>query len=230
MFRSTFIAVLAALFIAVLAFGTAHANSAPNDALLYAYYNVRGAANVMPVVATTTACSIPAPAFKQAFTYTPVADPVITCDPATSKPIGVGDIAQGGGSIDIRVDIGPFDEPVDVSFGLFNASFDASNIFFLNVFNQVTSLQDELASEEQDGSSQNNPPGQANGKKNFKRLIPWKSSVLEVHDTIAAGDATFLPPGLYVLVLNVTRTSPADNNFDRFYRWVTYFIVPDNVD
>ena len=229
MHRSTLLTVLAA-FIAVLAFGRAYANSAPNDDLLYGYYSVRGAANVMPVVATTTACSIPAPAFKQAFTYTPVADPVITCDPASSKPIGVGNIAQGGSSFDITVDIGPFDEPVDVSFGLFNATFDASNIFFLNVFNQVTSLQDELDSEVQGGNSQNNPPGQANGKKNFKRLIPWRSNVLEVHDTIAAGDIKFLPPGLYVLVLNVTRTSPAENNFDRFYRWVTYFIVPDNVE
>jgi len=226
MLRSTFITFLTALFIAVFAFGTTYAESAPNDDLLYAYYNVRDTVNIMPAVAITTACSIPAPAFKQAFTYTPVADPVITCDPATSKPIGVGDIAQGGGSIDIKVGIGPFDEPVDVSFGLFNASFDASNIFFLNVFNQITSLQDELASEAQGGNGQNNPP---NGKKNFKRLIPWKSNVLEVYDTIAAGDATLLPPGLYVLVLNVTRTSPADNNFDRFYRWVTYFIVPDNV-
>jgi len=226
MLRSTFITFLTGLFIAVFAFGATYAESAPNDDLLYAYYNVRDTVNIMPAVAITTACSIPAPAFKQAFTYTPVADPVITCDPATSKPIGVGDIAQGGGSIDIKVGIGPFDEPVDVSFGLFNASFDASNIFFLNVFNQITSLQDELASEAQGGNGQNNPP---NGKKNFKRLIPWKSNVLEVYDTIAAGDATLLPPGLYVLVLNVTRTSPADNNFDRFYRWVTYFIVPDNV-
>ncbi len=228
--RSTFITFLAVLFIAVLAFGTAYANSAPNDDFVYAYYSVRGTVNVMPLVETATACSIPAPTFKQAFTYTPVADPVITCDPATAKPIGVGDIAQGGSGVDLRVDIGPFDEPVDVSFGLFNASFDASNIFFLNIFNQVTSLQDEIASEVQGVNSQENPPGQANGKKNFKRLTPWKSDVLEVHETIADADAAFLPPGLYVLVLNVTRTSPAENNFDRFYRWVTYFIVPDSVE
>jgi hypothetical protein len=229
MLRSTFITVFAALFIAVFAFGTAYAEAAPNDDLLYAYFNVREAVNIIPAVETTTACSIPAPAFKQAFTYTPVADPVITCDPATSKPVGVGDIVQGGSSIDVRVDIGPFDEPVDVSFGFFNASFDASNIFFLNVFNQFTSLQDELALEAQGANSQNNFLGPANGKKNFKRLISWKSNVLEVHDTIFAGDATSLPPGLYVIVLNVTRSSPADNNFDRFYRWVTYSIVPDNV-
>ncbi len=228
MFRNMLLTVLTAV-VAVLAFGTAYANSAPTDNLIYGYYSVRGASNFMPVVQTTTACSIPVPTFKQAFTYTPVADPVIACDPAASKPIGVGDIAHG--SFDIKVDIGPFDEPVDVSFGLFNASFDASNIFFLNVFDQITSLQDELAdtTQAQGGQGQNNPPGQTNGKKNFKRLIPWKSNVLEVNDTIASGDITALPPGLYVLVLNVTRTSPADNNFDRFYRWVTYFIVPDNV-
>ncbi|MEJ2696026.1 MAG: hypothetical protein P8013_05195 [Candidatus Sulfobium sp.] len=53
--------------------------------------------------------------------------------------------------------------------------------------------------------------------------------MLEVHDTIASADVADLPPGLYVLILNVTRSSPANNNYDRFYRWVTYFIVPDNV-
>lgn len=217
--------------VAVLAFGTAYAGPAQaGKDLVYGYYSIRGNSNYMTAVVETTTCSIPLPAFKQAFTYTPVADTFSTCDPATSKPVGVGAIAQGGDSFDIKVDIGPFDQPVDVSFGLFNASFDASNIFFLNVYNQITSLQDELAdvSGVQGVSGQNNPPGQANGKKNFKRLIPWKSNVLEVHDTIASGDVAYLPPGLYVFVLNVTRTSPANNNFDRFYRWVTYFIVPDS--
>jgi hypothetical protein len=228
MFKRTLLALLTTAVV-VLAFGTAYAGSAPTaNGLIYGYYSVRGATNLMTVVQTTTACAIPAPAFKQAFTYTPVVDPVVTCDADTSKPIGVGDIAHG--NLDIAVDVGPFEEPVDVSFGLFNASFDASNIFFLNVFNQVTSLQDELADDSSvpGGNGQNNPPGQPNGKKNFRRLIPWKSNVLEVHDTIASGDLTDLPPGLYVLVLNVTRTSPADNNFDRFYRWITYFIVPDS--
>lgn len=228
MFRNTLLMALA-VAVAVLAFGSASAYSAQIDEnLVYGYYGVRGAANYMPVAETTT-CSIPLPAFKQAFTYTPVADTVITCDPATAKPIGVGDIAEGGDSFDIRVDVGPFDEPVDVSFGIFNASFDASNIFFLNVLNQITSLQDELAdvSVAQNGNGRNDPPGQSNGKKNFKRLVPWKDGVFEVHKTIASADVADLPPGLYVLILNVTRSSPADNNFDRFYRWVTYFIVPD---
>jgi hypothetical protein len=230
MFRNALLIALTAV-VAVLGCGTAYANSTQTDNLVYGYYNVRGAANYMPVAETATTCSIPAPAFKQAFTYTPVVDPVVTCDPATSKPMGVGAIAQGGGSFDVKVDIGPFDEPVDVSFGFFNASMDASNIFFLNVFNQITSLQDEFAdaSQVQSKDGPGDPPGQANGKKNFKKLIPWKSDVLEVHDTIASGDLTDLTPGLYVLVLNITRTSPADNNFDRFYRWVTYFIVPDSV-
>lgn len=230
MLRRTLLAVLVS-FAAVLAFGTAYAGTAQaNKDLVYGYYSIRGTQNYMAVVTETTTCSIPAPAFKQAFTYTPVTDPVVTCDPATSKPIGVGAIAQGGSSFDIRVDI-DFDEPADVSFGLFNASFDASNIFFINVYNEVTSLQDELAdvSVAQGGNGHNNPPGQSNGKKNFKRLVPWKSDVLGVHETIASGDVTDLPPGLYVLVLNVTRTSPANNNFDRFYRWVTYFVVPDDV-
>lgn len=229
MSRNAVLIVLATIF-SIFAVGAAYAGSAPADKLIYGYHGMRGAANYMPVAEVTTACSIPTPASKQAFTYTPVTDPVVTCDPATSKPISVGNIAQGGDNFDIRVDVGPFDEPVDVSFGFFNASVDASNIFFMNVSNGITSLQDEFEapSEEQAGNGPNNPPGHSNGKKNFKRLIPWKSNVLEVHDTIASGEAPELPPGLYVLVLNVTRTSPADNNFDRFYRWVTYFFVPDS--
>ncbi|MEJ2696025.1 MAG: hypothetical protein P8013_05190 [Candidatus Sulfobium sp.] len=178
MFRSTLFAVLTGL-IAVFAFGTAYAGSAQADQnLIYAYYSVHDGANNMSVVQTTTTCSIPTPAFKQAFTYTPVTDPVIACDPAEAKPIGVGDIAQGGGSLEINVDVGPFDEPVDVSLGIFDASFDASNIFFINVYNEITSLQDEFAdaSDVQGGLVQNNPPGQSNGKKNFKRLVLLRAS------------------------------------------------------
>ncbi len=220
--------------IGIFVFGTAtaHADSGETgDARAYAYYGVRGTWNYMAVNAPTT-CATPLPTAKNAFTYTPVEEPENNCVPSEAKPVGVGSVAGGGNVLDIKVDVGPFEEPVDVSFGFFAASFEATDIFFLNIFNQVTSLQDEFAEESAlQGSFAGQGSGSvnANSKKNFKKLIPWKSNVLEVHETILGPiDVTQMSPGLYVLVLNVTRVSPADNNFDRFYRWVTFFIVPDH--
>lgn len=230
MFKTKIITVFL-IAVGVLALGTARAyaaSSASGDALTYAYYNVRGASNYMVVSDVSSKCTMPVPTEKQAFTYTPVETPVVSCDPAKAKPIGVGTIANGGNSLDLAVDIGPFEEPVDVSFGIFAASFNAADIYFLNVSNELTSLQDQLAQEPQAAAVNGQGPqsGPQNGKKTFKRLVPWKSNVLGVDETLST-DIKDLPPGLYVVVLNVTRVSPAEDNFDRFYRWVTYFIVPD---
>lgn len=222
------------VLIVIFALDNVHAESGSADNhLVYAYYISRAPTNYMPVVnMTTTGCTLPAPASKESFTYTPVIDSVTSCDASTAKPIGVGAIAQNGRTIDIDVDVGPFEEGVDISFAMFSASFDASNIFFLNVSDQITSLQDEfsegsdtqISAMAKDNAGQDNVSG--SGKKNFKRLIPWKNDVLQVRETVFSGDISDLPPGLYVLVLNVTRSSEADNNYDRFYRWITYFIVP----
>lgn len=260
MFKKSSVVVLF-FVVSIFVLGAAHAYADPGsmgDGLVYGYYSVRSSSNYMVVTnsTTTSSCTIPAPVGKKAFTYTPVELPVVSCDPAKAKPIGVGSIAHGGNTIELTVDIGPFEEPVDVSFGLFAASFDASDIYFLNIFNEITSLQEEFAEESNtqvaanngngnghgngndNGNGNGNDNGNGNGndqgsnqtkpKKNFKKLIAWKSNVLGVTETIAGPiDASDFPPGLYVLVLNVTRVSPAEDNFDRFYRWVTYFIVPD---
>lgn len=213
------------VFAALISLGTAPAYAGPAESggdLIYSYYAFRGASNYMVVndSDSTAPCTMAMPAKKQAFTYTPVETPVVDCDPAKAKPVGVGNVAKGGDVLDLNVEIGPFEEPVDVSFGLFAASFDAADIYFLNILNQFTSLQDQI-------SEDNEGQGQGKAKKKFKKLPPWKSNVLEVSETIGPVDVSDLPPGLYVVVLNVTRVSPADDNFDRFYRWVTYFIIPD---
>ncbi len=233
-------AALLFLVIGICIFGAAQAYANPGgagDQLVYEYFNQRGVQNFMAVTETVTApppCTMPLPTGKRVFTYTPVEEPVVSCNPAKAKPIGVGSVASGGNSLEVAVDIGPFEEPVDVSFGYFAASFDAADIFFVNIFNQITSLQDELASEPTVQSADNGHGSNRyhpEPRKRLKRLTPWKTNVLGVTDTLLGPtDLQDIPPGLYVLVLNVTRTSPADNNFDRFYRWVTYFIVPDPVE
>ncbi|HXX58251.1 MAG TPA: hypothetical protein VEI96_09660 [Thermodesulfovibrionales bacterium] len=239
MFRKIFVTALIVVA-GVLAFGAALAyahSGGTGDVLAYAYYDVRGAANYMVVnnsATTAPGCTMPLPHHKKVFTYTPVVSPVVSCDPAKAKPIGVGSIALGGDMIDVAVKIGPFEEPVDVSIGLFAASFDAKDIYFLNIFNQLTSLQEEIDEDQNAQVAADHGPGDGNShgnnpkpKKNFRKLIPWKNDVLTIDETVFQGDLTDLPPGLYVIVLNVTRVSPSDDNFDRFYRWVTYFIVPD---
>jgi len=224
------------LVIIICFFGAAQAHASSggmDDELIYGYFSHRGAQNLMVVAEAVTSapCTMTMPTGKKVFTYTPVEAPVVSCDPAKAKPIGVGSVAKGGNTLEVAVDIGPFEDPVDVSFGYFAASFDAADIYFLNIFDQVTSLQDELGAEstvQAAGNDQELKSYQKNSKKKLKKLIPWKSGVFEVEETLLGPiDLKNIPPGLYVLVLNVTRTSPADNNFDRFYRWVTYFIVPD---
>ncbi len=277
MFRKGCFSILVvALGLVVLAGTQAYAVSGNTaDALAYDYYALRGTANIISVGGVTTAprCVMPVPSDKQAFTYTPVAEPVIDCNPALAKPIGVGGVAVGRGTVNIKVGVGPFEAPVDVSIGIFMASFDATDIYFINVLNQLTSLQEELAEEFEaealsdanasskdkdkdkdkdkgNGNDNNNGNnGKDNGnvnngsdnsdkqppasddpkpKKKFKRLTVWKGDVMAVYEVILDDvKVDVLPSGLYVIILNVTRVSPADNNFDRFYRWVTYFIVPD---
>lgn len=241
MIRKGFVRLL--LIIGILALGTTQAYASPDgtgegDDLAYEYYNVRGSSNYMVVNGVTTlpTCKVSAPAGRQVFTYTPIQEPVVSCDPAKAKPLGVGSVAHGGAVVDVKVDIGPFENPVDVSIGIFAATFDAADIFFLNVFNQLTSLQEELLEESNiqgdaaqgNGNGQGPGPGQTKPKKKLKKLVAWKSNVLGVTETVLGPvDAGDVPPGLYVLVLNVTRVSPAADNSDRFYRWVTFFIVPD---
>jgi hypothetical protein len=207
-----------------------------SDDLVYEYYNVIGPSNYMIVASQKTVQSgaIPLPSGKNAFTYTPVEIPAPSEDPATARPIGVGSVANGGGTLHLQVEIGPFEEPVDVTLGFFAASFDAADIYFLNIFNELTSLQEEInqetsgEEENHDGLDDNPGSGNKKGKKKYKKLAVWKSDVLEVNESLLGPiDLSEVSPGLYVLVLNVTRVSPADNNFDRFYRWVTYFIIPD---
>ncbi len=238
MFKRKFATFLfLAVVVCILGAAQAHADpGALDDELTYGYFNHKGSQDYM-VVAQVATCTTSLPKGKNVFTYTPVEAPVVDCDPAKAKPIGVGGIAVGENSLEVAVNVGPFDEPVDVSFGYFSASFDAGDIYFLNIFQQITSLQDDI----KNGASADDPTLEAAGKgqgfksyhenrsKKYKKLITWKSGVYGVNETLLGPTESLqdIPPGLYVLVLNVTRSSPADNNFDRFYRWVTYFIVPD---
>lgn len=89
-------AALLFLVIGICIFGAAQAYANPggaDDQLVYEYFNQRGVQNFMAVTETVTApppCTMPLPTGKNVFTYTPIEAPVVSCDPAKAKPIGVG--------------------------------------------------------------------------------------------------------------------------------------------
>ncbi len=120
-------------------------------------------------------------------------------DPSLSQPIGVGTIATGGDTVDLRVFTDTFSGPVDVYFGI-NAPAISPEVFLLT----------------SDGSLL--PASQG--------LVKWKESVLSVNEDVFVNiPASALPPGTYNLALVVT---PA-NSLNSFYFWLTSFTIGEQI-
>ena len=136
---------------------------------------------------------MPLPTEEQTFTYDPVSAPVLSDDPAQAKPIGVGDIANGGNTFDITLGLEKFSGPVDVAFGLFAASIDPAHAYFLGSDN---SARTEDTSEV--------------GKKGKK--IIWKTRVRNLTEALMLDvPVSAIPKGQYILILEV---SPSNNEGD----------------
>jgi hypothetical protein len=219
------------LVIGVVAFGTTQAYADPDgagDALAYAYYDIRGASNYMVVndSATTAPKCMVRPTDEDIFFYYHLDATV----PGTNAP-DVRPVAStiDGHNVDIRVDIGPFCEPMHVSLSAFAPVVDPEEIWFLDSWHNLNTLSDEAVEEGKSGQtttlndSQNGDhgsgPGHQRHKKKFRNLIHWKANVLEVTEDLK----TELPSGLYVITLSVT---PSRGDHENYYRWVTLFIVP----
>ena len=153
---------------------------------------------------------MPLPTGSQTFTYKPVAAPILSGNPAQAKPIGVGAIANGGNTFDITIGLDRFAGPVDVLFGVYASSIDATNVFF---FNSSNSLQTSRDSE---------------GRQVPRSRLVWKTSVLDVTDALAVNvPVSALPAGQYILILQVspTATGGDDINSGAYDRWITRFTI-----
>lgn len=158
---------------------------------------------------------------RHVYTYGPIAAPVVSTDPAQARPMGIGPIATGGDVLDLKIQVGPFPSPVDVSLGIYAASFDAKDIYFLDMTRQLISATAATAEGDKEAGASDHER-----RKKIKKLTLWKSGVTEVNESVfgqlPAGD---LEPGLYVVHLGVSPVTEDDENHDS-YRWITYFIVP----
>ena len=157
--------------------------------------------------------AMPLPKGEYVFTYDPVALPVLSSDPGTANPIGVGPVADQGDTVDIKVNIGPLEGPVDVSFGMYAPGFDFTDVYHIDRDGNFKPYSKAKEASE-------------DSKDKKKKLVIWKKKVMSVNEGILGPTRiSDLAPGLYVLTLNV-RPSHQSSDDDSYYRWVTYFVVP----
>jgi hypothetical protein len=124
---------------------------------------------------------MPVPTGKQVFNYPPTVSPVIGNSPSTSKPLGVGTIANGGDTVSLRLTLGQFAGPVDVYVGFYAPAID-NNIYLFT----KTSIQTLAAG-----------------------LVAWKEAITTANEALLGDIPTDeLPDGKYTLYILVT---PPDN-------------------
>ncbi|MBA4373755.1 MAG: hypothetical protein C0402_12960 [Thermodesulfovibrio sp.] len=175
---------------------------------------------VPPVTPPTGA--MPLPTSEEKFSYDAVADPVVSNDPEQAKPIGVGPIATGGNTIDLKVNIGPFEKPATVSFFLYAPAIDSEDLYYLDRNYEVKKLSDTVGEIERESLSSNAVAQRGDDRnsssKKFRRLSFWKTNVTGVNEQLYKGA---FPPGYYALVLVVK----SDDNDEDYYSWTTHFTV-----
>ncbi|MGE5239952.1 MAG: PQQ-dependent sugar dehydrogenase [Chloroflexota bacterium] len=155
--------------------------------------------------------ALPMPLGKETFLYPTTAQPSADIVPAAARPVGVGNVANGGATVDIRVILSRFSGPVDL-YGAFVLSSDPGTVNILKP--DLTFRQFTVAEVDQALTAGVPPPG----------VEPWKSAITSpVNERVFGPLATAdLVPGTYRLYL---LAAPAGRS-DRFHVWITSFVVP----
>jgi hypothetical protein len=156
-------------------------------------------------VSSIPTLTIPIPTNCQSFTYSATTSPELSIDPSQAKPMGLGNIAEAGDTLSIRVQTNQFSGPVDIYFGLYSPEIDTDNIYLLTsggVF-----------------------------QKSSEGLAPWKTNITGPIDEFLFGPiaASSLPEATYLFYLLVT---PADSmDLADYYLWSTYLVnIYENID
>ena len=159
----------------------------------YEYEGVRFVATYETVIPYDVCMSIPTDC--QSFTYSSATSPVLSADPSQAKPMGLGPVAEGGGTLSITVQTCQFSGPVDIYFGLYSPEIDPDNIYLLTSGGAFQKLSEGLA--------------------------PWKANITGPINESLFGDiqTSSLPKGTYYLYLLVTPTG----NLSNYYLWITSF-------
>ena len=151
--------------------------------------------------------------------------PVVNSDPAQAEPIGVGPVATGGDTVDIKVNVGPFAGPVNVSLVVYAPALDFDDLYFMRGHDLKLlseAVDEDSAISGQDSDSDEEDGHDSHRSHNFGNLVTWKRNVTGVDENIYTGPVSDLPSGMYTLVLVVKSPKGEDNS----YRWVTHITIP----
>ncbi|MGE5300803.1 MAG: thrombospondin type 3 repeat-containing protein [Acidobacteriota bacterium] len=180
--------------------------------------------NSVPPPPTTG--GMPVPTGAQVLSYQPVDQPVVSDDPGQAKPIGIGPLASGGNTVDLRVNIGPFSGPVDVSLVLYAPAIDSDDLYFIVPSVGLKRLSDAVRDEDEADRSTSSEEREGDehptSRRHLRNFIVWKANVTAVNEEIFTASVTALPSGLYPIVLVATSHDNPDNS----YRWITYMFIP----
>jgi len=138
--------------------------------------------------------------------YPSSVSPVISNDPAQSRPVAVGAAAEGGNVLDLRVAFGGFSGDVDIYFAM-GISEDPENLYFLmsDYSVQAVSIEDIITA----AASGNFPIG------------PWKADISgPIDETLLSGfSVSNIPAGTYTFYALVT----TPGSIQDFYLWTSEF-------
>ncbi len=134
--------------------------------------------------------------------YSGIVSPITGDSAMHSYPIGVGDIAKGGETMNIQIALNKFSESVDIYFAMTISEFPEL-FLFMNTQNELVLMDGAL------------PPA-------------WKKKLSDSfnHDILEEIPAVSLPEGVYTFFLLVTPY----NSFDHYYLWSTSFDTEKNID
>ena len=126
-------------------------------------------------------------------------EPIMGNTSATTHPIGIGDYAEGGSELKIRILLNRFNGPVDIYFGVAAPDILPGKLFLLT---SAGSLMEYKGG-----------------------LVPWKANYQDVVDETPFGafDASILPPGNYQLYLLVLPAQ--DVSLENFLLYATSFNI-----
>ncbi|MBW2350890.1 MAG: hypothetical protein JRF20_06825 [Deltaproteobacteria bacterium] len=144
---------------------------------------------------------MPCPDGQNYYPYTPVAEPLLSDQPSSAKPVGVGTVATGGQQLRLHISLYGFSAPVDIYFGLY-APVISPSMWIL----------------QPDGESLK--PAETD-------FNPWKSSVTGAVDQYLLGEIAvdFLPAGRYTFYLLAT-APPGAPSF--YYFWSTWVEISES--
>ncbi len=159
--------------------------------------NSTSALNIQVCYAESTL--IPLPAGQETFIYPGSVLPVRSSNPAQAQPIGIGTVAAGGDTLDIRIGTMGFSGTADVYFAVYSPLVLGGDILLYTGTAFVALSQAGLA--------------------------PWMASTTGPvdQDLFGAIPISLLPSGVYTLFFAV---APAGSPLAAFYLWSAAFTVP----